>query len=146
MNHLRPTVHRLPLNDLPELRLHDSPLRWRVEQELGVSLPDDYVQFVSYHNGAEGDVGNELLQLFRFEDLPAIRRQTAYDELLPCTIPFGSNGSSELFAFDTRTSPMPIVAMPNPDIDIDIEEAIVLGHSFEAFLRRLSSVGIFGQG
>ena len=142
MDNLNTVIHRLPPNDLPELRRHNSPLRHRVEQELDVSLPDDYIEFVSHHNGTEGDVGNESLYLFRFEELPAIRSQLAYDESLPCLIPFGSNGSSELFAFDTRTSPMSIVAMPNPDIDLD--KAVVLGYSFEEFLQRLSSVGIFG--
>jgi cell wall assembly regulator SMI1 len=136
-------LHSLPIRELPEIRQRDSPLRRRIEQELGVALPDDYVEFVSHHNGTEGHVGGELLQLLRFEELPSYRKASAYEELLPSLIPFGTNGSGELFAFDVRTFPMTIVAMQNPSIDVD--EAIVLGHSFGEFLGRLNRTGILGD-
>lgn len=62
---------------------------------LGVTLPDDYVEFMMKHNGGEGDIGESWLVLYPLEELQEINDE--FQEDLPeGHIIIGSNGGGEL--------------------------------------------------
>jgi hypothetical protein len=84
----------------------------RCQTGLGFPLPPDYLQFLLQRNGGEGFVGKGYLVAWRVEELA--QKNTAYlvDEAAPELLLFGSNGAGEAFAFDTRSTPVSIVAVP----------------------------------
>jgi hypothetical protein len=57
------------------------------------------------------------------------------DDVAPELFLFGSSGGGEAFAFDTRSSPPPIVAVPF--IVMCLEDAIVIAPNFNTFLQHL---------
>lgn len=68
---------------------------------LGVSLPDQYIEFMRRHNGGEGDIGGiTWLMLDRLEKLQELNE--SLQEFLPSgTIIIGSDGGSELYGVNT---------------------------------------------
>jgi hypothetical protein len=86
-------------------------------------------------NGGEGFIGKNYLMAWPVEDLIQNNKDYLVDEAAPELFLFGSSGGGEAFAFDTRSSRPPIVAVPF--IVISLEDAIMLAPSFNAFLQRL---------
>jgi hypothetical protein len=111
------------------------------QQSLSFVLPADYVCFLQQMNGGEGFLGdNAYLALWRVEELA--ERNAGYN--VPYWAPdlflFGSDGGGEAFAFDTRSSPPTIIAIPF--ITLDDCDAIAISTSFRRFLEVLFKSGI----
>ena len=128
---LTQTMTRKPGADLTVVK--------EVEAKLNLVLPEDYIRFITTYNGAEGFIGENYLQLWSIEDLP----QDLYnrdDELYPGLIFFGSDGGGEGFAFDTRSSDLPIVMVP---WIASIEDIRFMAASFLGFLENLEKTPIW---
>ena len=69
------------------------------------------------------------------KDEPGCAAYRHVDESAPGLFLFGSSGGGEAFAFDTRTVPPSIVAVPF--IVLDLEDAIAIAPNFNAFLQHL---------
>jgi hypothetical protein len=106
----------------------------RCQLSLSFSLPADYVQFLRQMNGGEGFVGKSFFRAWPVEDLIEANSDLFVDEGAPGLFVFGSSGGGEAFAFDTRTSPPPIVAVP---FIVSLEDAIVIAPDFSSFLQHL---------
>lgn len=66
----------------------------------GVNIPQNYIDFMTEHNGGEGDIGESWLILFPIEELKEINDSYNVPEYLPDHIIVGSNGGGEFFGID----------------------------------------------
>jgi hypothetical protein len=107
-------------------------------QSIGMRFPHDYVAFILDSNGVEGFVGDNYLWIWPLEQIPLYRKLC--DEM-PYIVFIASDGDGEGFAYDTRSSPPPIVHLPF----IGMEEKLirVLGRSILEFLERLERAPFF---
>jgi len=85
-------------------------------------------------NGGTGFVGKNYLMAWRVEDLIQFNKELFVDVAAPELLLFGSDGGGESFAFDTRSSPPLIVAVPSI---VYLEDAIVIAPDFNSFLQHL---------
>ncbi|MEI6045241.1 MAG: SMI1/KNR4 family protein [Chloroflexota bacterium] len=109
----------------------------KVEAELGISLPKDYLDFMVQSNGAEGPIGKrEYLVLWAIEKIIPLNEGYQVKEFAPGLLLFGGNGGGEAYAFDTRFNPIPIVRVPF--IGLSLKEAILCGQTFIEFLENLA--------
>src|SRR4051794_39295703 len=108
-------------------------------RECDFELPKDYLEFLQRWNGGRGFIGrNGYVNLRPLGELVESNKAYHVDELAPGLFIFGSNGGSEAFAFDTRTSPMPVVSVQF--IGMDLEELWEWGANFTDFLDVLSKI------
>lgn len=105
------------------------------QSNLKFLLPVDYVQFLGRTNGGEGFVGKNYLRAWPVEDLIQNNNEYHVEECAPGLFLFGSSGGGEAFAFDARSTPPVIVAVPF--IVMNLEDAIVIAPNFNAFLQHL---------
>jgi hypothetical protein len=106
----------------------------RLREEFGPQVPEDFLTFLSAHDGAEGAVGvlTPAVEVGRGADL-----YPALDHLHDLVI-FGSDGGGEAFAFDPGGQ---VVVVPWIG---GTEDAIPQG-TFNEFLSRLVGGTLFEQ-
>ncbi|HJY87081.1 MAG TPA: SMI1/KNR4 family protein [Candidatus Acidoferrales bacterium] len=102
---------------------------------LGIELPEDYVSFLRLHDGGEGFVGQNYLVLFRAKELYQFNQEYESARYAPGLVLFGSDGSGEGYAFDTRSRAQPIVMVPF--VGMDLRYARPTASSFTDFLQKL---------
>jgi len=85
-------------------------------------------------NGGEGFVGKNFLRVWPVEDLIQANKDLLVNEGAPGLFLFGSNGGGEAFAFDTRSAPPPVVAVP---FIVGLEDVIAISPTFGSFLQHL---------
>ena len=103
---------------------------------LKTSLPRDFAAFLGTTNGGEGMVGDTYVMLWRAEELADMNLAYQVEEYAPGLLLIGSDGGGEAFAFDTRTSPWPVVKVPF--VGMDVRYVKILGQSFDEFLHALA--------
>ena len=110
-----------------------------VQAELGVTFPDDYVEFLLTSNGADGTVGDGYLMLYRLEDVQKLTETwwEGDDAGRARFVLFGSDGGGEAYVFDKTSAPTRIVMVPFASADP--EDEVDCGTSFSAFLRKVRS-------
>lgn len=96
---------------------------------LGRSLPSDYLQFISEHDGGEGFVGENYLILWRIDELATFNREYEVEIYAPGILLFGSNGGGEGYGFDTRETTMPVVRVPFIGMDLRYATRVADGFS-----------------
>jgi hypothetical protein len=106
----------------------------RCQAELSFRLPADYVRFLQQMNGGEGFVGKNYLRVWPVEQLVGNNKRYNVEDGAPGIFLFGTDGGGEAFAFDTRSTPSPIVAIP---FILDLEDVIFIARNFESFLQHL---------
>jgi hypothetical protein len=111
---------------------------------LGIVLPDDYIEVLRYMNGGEGFVGISYLRFYPVERVAPLNQAYAVEEFAPGMLVFASSGGGEAFAFDTRTTPPPIVQIPFIPMDIAYLEHC--GSTLGEFLRSLAKEEAKGIG
>src|SRR5574337_1273825 len=121
-----------PINEMPELRLVDSPLRRRVEDGLGTRLPDDYIAFISHHYGQNGYIGESFVRFFPLDQLKSLNQIMNVDEFVPELLAFASDGGGVLYSFDKRFDPMRVVGIEGTNLTL--EDAFVCAKNFTEFL------------
>lgn len=115
----------------------NQPANLEIEQcqaGLRFRFPHDFVEFLHQMNGGEGFVGKNFLRVWPIEDLIQADKKLLVDEGAPGLFLFGSDGGGEAFAFEARSAPPPVVAVP---FIVGLEDVIVIAPNFSAFLRHL---------
>lgn len=107
------------------------------ERNLGRSLPNDFREFLRVSNGGEGSIGENYVMLWNTEELGEYNGSYQVNEYAPGLLLFGSDGGGEGYAFDTRTSPPPIVTVPF--VGMALKYANPVAETFVAFLKKLGS-------
>ncbi len=105
------------------------------EAELGITFPDDYVEFMMSSNGAEGFVGGDRLyvRIGPIEEMMNDQLQQTLAKDRPGLVVFGSDGVLEAFAFDTCGDEVTIVMFPW--IGLDDDETLPQGRTFTELRR-----------
>jgi hypothetical protein len=107
--------------------------------ELGVSLPEEYLDLLRFTNGGEGCLGSDdasNIQFWSVEDIVTFNREYGIWEDHPQLVVFGKNAAAGAFGFDTSQSPMPVI---EADF-IDNEYCEERGQDFLDFLRRMAAL------
>lgn len=133
MNHkLFQLINRLSLNPPVEEKNIN-----KVEDELDIRFPCEYVDLMTFTNGAEGIVGvTSYITIWKIENIIQYNKGYAVEEFAPGLLIFGSDGGDTAYAFDTRDKSMHIFEVPF--IGMDIEEITYIGNSFIEFFEYLS--------
>ena len=104
-----------------------------LSSSLPFPLPDDYVNFLFFSNGAEGDIGNNYLAIWRIEDLVSRNKACSVESCVLGLFLFGSDGGGEAYGFDYRGEKTIIVNVPF--IGMNWKTAIKKGDNFLDFLK-----------
>jgi hypothetical protein len=113
----------------------DKPTQISISSIVGVTLPQDYIEFMQKYNGGEGSVGKEAwLILFPLEELDEINEDYCIDEFLPNHCIIGSSGGGELFGVDTYGNYYAV-----PAVSMSEEDRIDLGNTFVKFIQNLDT-------
>ena len=80
------------------------------EKFFNLKLPTDYVQFLQFTNGLEGETTDSHLVLWSAEELVELNQAYHVKEFVSNIILIGSDGAEDAFAFDTTN--MTIVKLP----------------------------------
>lgn len=107
----------------------------KVQEQLGLNLPADYVAFLRRTNGGEGFVGQQYVIFWGVDELPSMNCDYEVEMYAPGLLVFGSSGGGEAYGFDTRSSQWPVVSMPFVGMEWEVAEP--MGPTFDAFLERL---------
>lgn len=110
------------------------------ERKLLLRLPSDYVRFLETSDGGEGFIGKHgddtwYLVLWKVEKLAPFHEELEVAREIPGFLAIGGDGGGELFGFDTRKTPWPVVMVPR--LPMEWEEALPVGDSFTDFLQKL---------
>jgi len=108
----------------------------RVEKHFGVSLPEDYLEFLRFSNGIEGILkGGTYVSIWPIEEVVDDNTDYEVNELAPGIILFGSNGGGTAFGFDFRDKSAAIVEVPF--IGMDLDEVRYRARNFIEFISSL---------
>ena len=104
-----------------------------VEKNLGIKLPQDYVDFLLTTNGFDGMIGESYVV---FEQIKKVEEYTSNycGEFFPWAIYIGTDGGNEMYVIDKRGPNYNFGLLPYISDDKDF---INLGDTFEGFVRRL---------
>jgi hypothetical protein len=101
-----------------------------------MTVPDDYLQFLRFSNGAMGWLGEkQYLILWPVEKLLENNSSYAVVKCAPNLFLFGSNGGGEAYAFDASSS-MSVVQVPF--VPLDPAYAEYLAPTFSNFILSLA--------
>lgn len=104
----------------------------QVERILGLSLPQDYVDFLLITNGYHGAIGQSHCRFFPIEQVVKYTKDYG-GEYFPWIVVIGTDGGNEMYVIDKRKKPtfgiLPYIG--------DESDFIVLGDTFEEFIRHL---------
>jgi cell wall assembly regulator SMI1 len=106
------------------------------EEAVKVKLPNDYIAFLRASNGGEGMIGENYVILWNAEELAEMNKSYQVADYAPGLLLVGSDGGGEAFAFDTRTSPWPVVKVPF--VGMELQYAEVIAGSFDEFLKAMA--------
>ena len=104
-----------------------------LEKQLGISLPNDYKDFLKFTNGMDGQI-NEFIVNFNSVDKIYQSTLDTCVKFFPWAIYIGTNGNLEMFVIDKRQKPYQFGLLPYIGDDNDF---IPLGDTFEKFIERL---------
>lgn len=104
------------------------------ERCLDVTLPQDYRSWLLATGGEEKWFGEVYLALFTLEDVLAVTEAADAQDRLPGFVAIGSDGGGELFAFDVRTDPPPVVMING--VCAGWHEGLLQAGSFTEFLAQ----------
>ncbi|OJX39880.1 MAG: hypothetical protein BGO78_13985 [Chloroflexi bacterium 44-23] len=121
-----------------EMRLNpgvnDSQLK-TLSLSLTHPLPDDFISFMKFSNGAIGMMGINYLEIVKAEELIPFNRDYSVESDAPGLFIFGTDGGGEAYGFDFREQDPVVVEVPF--IGMDWEVAIRKGDNFLDFLQKL---------
>ncbi len=98
-------------------------------------IPSDYLGFLKFSNGAEGEIGSHYLVIWSIQDVISLNQAYSVEKYAPRCMLFGSDGGNEGYGFDYRIKSPIIVNLPF--IDMDWSNAITKGNDFLDFLQSL---------
>lgn len=101
---------------------------------VGRKLPDDYLEFLGWSNGGEGDTGLNYFTLWKAEELVSLSEGYEIESFLPGSIAIGDDGPNLLFV-DTNEQ---ICRTPYGYGADDMVE--VLAPGFSEFCSRIKNI------
>jgi hypothetical protein len=107
----------------------------RLSTQLGVKLPESYINFLKRHNGGEGFIGDDYIIFWKAEELADFNREYEVETYAPGILVFASSGGGEAYGFDTEDPAMPIVRIPF--IGMDRQYAILVARDLPDLFARL---------
>jgi cell wall assembly regulator SMI1 len=119
----------------------DSHVIKRLAAELGANLPDDYIAFLTSHNGGEGIVGPNYVVFWKAEELAVRNREYEVEKYAPGIVLFASDGAGEGIGFDTAAAAVPILLIPL--IGIDRRDSTVIAANFSDLFTKLANRNLF---
>ena len=108
-----------------------------LRSELPFDPPLEYLEFLRYSNGGEGELALEPLwfQLFDVSFAIKLWKDESYRDEYPDLFFFGSNGGMESIAFDmSQPSPWPIVMV---DCVAGLESLVKISENFNDFIDKV---------
>ena len=127
----------IPINKINEFkRLEESnfdktELIKEIENNFKVTLPKDYIEYISKNNGFSGDLNGEYCDLWKLEDIISLNEVYKVQEFFPNLIYFGSNGGDEAYAFD-KSNNMCIVSISFISNEKDKK---IIANNFKEFIN-----------
>lgn len=111
----------------------------KIENELNISLPKDYTQFMLLHNGGEGPIGEYgYLAVFGTDEIAEFYSEPGIKDALAGLFFFASDRSGYLYAYDFRSSDIQIVEVP--DNIREMEEIRPVAGSFGEFIDYIYNI------
>jgi hypothetical protein len=102
--------------------------------EVGRRVPDEYLEFLEWSNGGQGDTGLNYFTLWKGEELQSLNKGYDIESFLPGCLAIGNDGPNFLF-MDTQDR---ICRTPYGYGKDDMVE--VLASSFSDFCRRIKGI------
>jgi len=107
----------------------------KIEIELGWIFPKDYVDFLLWSNGGEGEVGENCISFWRCEDIVQLNKDYGIQNYLTENfVAFGTDGGGVCYAFDYRNSKNPKIVKCALG-DLDMNELIKVADTFTELLN-----------
>lgn len=106
------------------------------QDELNTKLPDDYLDFLKFSNGAKGEIGNYYLEIWSIEEIQTTNNELLVEEFAPGLLLFAGDGANELFGFDLRVKEIPVIGVPM--IGMSHEDTKFYADTFTNFLEKLT--------
>ncbi|MEO5952134.1 MAG: SMI1/KNR4 family protein [Chloroflexia bacterium] len=122
--------------------LREKPARETAIQRLientGLHFPEEYLNFLGYSDGGEGELAVQPLWFHIFAAEEAIYKNKSYqlDEYLPGYFAFGNNMGLEIFVFNIQESP-PWKVYYVPNIGMEEEAVLECAPNFLAFIKAM---------
>lgn len=91
----------------------------KVEEELKVKFPPDYIEFMITTNGGEGNIGESYLRLWKIEELVESNEDYSVSEFAPGLIIIGSDGGGTAFGYNFREETPILVEIDFIGMDIE---------------------------
>ncbi|MBA4198554.1 MAG: SMI1/KNR4 family protein [Chitinophaga sp.] len=109
-----------------------------IENQILVSLPEDYKFYLENFDGFFGSIGLEFVNLWGCDEI--LERNNSYGIInkLPMTLGIGDNASSEFIAIEFYNLKVNRIIL-SPLIDLDKQYHLTIGDSFTDFLTRLDN-------
>lgn len=110
---------------LKDFNFNEAPAKM-IRKVCGMDLPEDYLEFMSKHNGGEGPIG-ELGYgcLFKLEELEEINNEYKVQEYWPGYIVIGSDMGGMLWAYNPEEKYYcQIDSVITDDICFDVSETL----------------------
>ena len=101
-----------------------------------ITVPDEYLLFIRRNSGTAGDLGVKpgYIAFWRAEHVLTLNSEYKFRELAPRFFGFGTDGGTQVFAFDGRDpASAPVVVFPA--VPLDPGQAIRLAYNFICFLN-----------
>ncbi|MBO9202783.1 MULTISPECIES: SMI1/KNR4 family protein [Niastella] len=107
----------------------------RLLEELDITLPADYIEFLILFNGYEGSLSdNVYVSLWSLGLLKENNEMYAVKEFAPELFLIGSDGGDTAFCINREN----ISYVKVPLIGLSLEDATFLGNNFKEFIRAIS--------
>lgn len=107
---------------------------YTIQEVNGVPIPQDYLEFMSRHNGGEGNVGeNSYMQLVKLEELEKFNRDYQISEYLSGIFIFGTDLGGMLFGYDSKKG----LYCSIDSCSLGEEDIIYAGRTFEEFAEEM---------
>ncbi len=111
----------------------------RITELNGVSLPQSYIDFMSRHNGGEGDIGETWLVLYRMEELQEVNDSYDISDYLPGSIIIGTNGGDEFYGINSSGE------FFNVPMIMDEQDITILCDDMEMFAEKVNEFWIINN-
>lgn len=106
-----------------------------LEQELKVTLPEDYRHFLLWSDGGEGDIGKCYLSLWSIGEIPQLNSDYLISHYVPGLVGIGTDGGSICYALDFRQDRVSPSFVSVPLGDLDYESVVIIAPTFSEGLR-----------
>ena len=106
----------------------------RLREYAGGKLPEDYLEFLSHHNGGDGEIGENYLVLYDADQTIENTEDYELAEHVPGLHMIAGIGGDSFIAYDLSDPKKPIVIVPFTPMERS--EMVEIAKDFEGLLTR----------